>query len=60
MELERVSTFLFVMIDQTYLEEIKKKLDAMNKEAGVDPSKKGAPAKSKYEPDLIDPFQAQV
>ena len=47
------------MIDQTYLDEIRKKLDAMNRQAGVDPSKKGDPTKSKYEPDLIDPFQAQ-
>jgi len=49
----------FVMTNQEYLESIKKKLDAMNKEAGIDPSKKGAAKKSPYEPDLMDPFHAQ-
>ena len=45
------------MANKQYLEEIKKKLDAMNKQCGIDPSKfkKG---NAQRDPDAIDIFGA--
>jgi len=43
------------MDNNEYLESIKKKLDAMNKIAGINIGSQ----KSQYEPNLIDPFHAQ-
>ena len=42
---------------QEYLDYIRKKLDSLNKEAGIDPTNKD-PNQSKYEPKLMDPFSA--
>jgi hypothetical protein len=45
-------------VGKDYLDYIKKKLDSLNKESGFDPKQKGKEQKSKYEPDLMDPFDA--
>lgn len=44
------------MVDKSYIEAIKAKLDAMNKQAGIDPSQRN---KQQHDPGYIDPLHAQ-